>query len=278
MVNNLNFKEKLVNAIDETNSYVCVGLDTDIKKIPEFLRSESDPIFKFNQEIINATKERAAAYKLNIAFYEAAGEKGIQSLQKTIDIIPSSSVIILDAKRGDIGNTSFHYATAAFDIMKADSVTVNPYMGYDSVEPFFRFEGKGVILLCLTSNAGSSDFQQLVMHDGRPLYMHVAEQISSWEKKHPGQVGMVVGATHPTELKEIRKVAPNVPLLIPGVGAQKGNLQETVAAGIGKEKAPATINSSRGIIYSSSGKDFAEAASLSCGKLADQINQAIADI
>ncbi|MCP4728336.1 MAG: orotidine-5'-phosphate decarboxylase, partial [bacterium] len=263
----MNFIEKVKNAIEVSNSNVCVGLDTDIAKIPEFLKGSKNPIFDFNKEIIDHTKDDACAYKLNMAFYEAAGKSGMEALQKTVEYIPDHIVKIIDAKRGDIGNTSRLYAKAIFEVIGGDCITVNPYMGYDSIGPFLDFEDKGIFLLCLTSNKGSADFQQLQLENNTPLYMAVANKIAEWSEEHPGKIGMVVGATHPEELKTIRSAAPSLPFLIPGIGAQKGDLTGTVEAGIGAERAPALINSSRGIIYSSSDKDFAEAAGASCGKL-----------
>ncbi len=268
----MTFTEKVKTAIETSNSNVCVGLDTDIEKIPEFLKSGSDPIFEFNREIIDHTKDEACAYKLNMAFYEAAGKTGMDALQKTVEYIPGHIVKVIDAKRGDIGNTSRLYAKSIFDVIGGDCITVNPYMGQDSIGPFLDFDEKGIFLLCLTSNRGSADFQQLPMKNGSPLYMTVARTISRWSEEHPGKIGMVVGATHPEELKTIRNEAPGLPFLIPGIGAQKGDLVGTVEAGIGAGRAPALINSSRGIIYSSSGKDFAEAAGASCGKLKQEIN------
>ncbi|MFC1493456.1 orotidine-5'-phosphate decarboxylase, partial [candidate division KSB1 bacterium] len=205
----MTFCEKVKNAISVNNSNVCVGLDTDIAKIPEFLKGSNDSIFDFNKAIIDHTKDDAAAYKLNMAFYEAAGHSGLEALQKTVEYIPEHIVKIIDAKRGDIGNTSRLYAKAIFDEIGGDCITVNPYMGYDSIDPFLDFEDKGIFLLCLTSNKGSADFQKLSLEDNTPLYMAVARKISEWAEEHPGKIGMVVGATHPEELKTIRSAAPS---------------------------------------------------------------------
>ncbi|MFC1563888.1 orotidine-5'-phosphate decarboxylase [candidate division KSB1 bacterium] len=274
----MTFIEKVQRAISKKNSNVCVGLDTDIEKIPSFLKQEENPMLEFNKKIIDHTKENVCAYKLNMAFYEASGDLGMKALQETVEYIPEDIVTVIDAKRGDIGNTSKLYAKAIFDIIGGDCITVNPYMGYDSIEPFLDFEGKGIFLLCLTSNAGSSDFQKTPLVSGNPLYIEVAERIVEWSERHPGKIGMVVGATHPEDLKRLRDKAPSLPFLIPGIGAQKGDLKATVEAGIGKDKAPALINSSRGIIYSSSDKDFAEAAGATCGKLKEEINSVLSSI
>ena len=267
----MNFTERLKSVNQKKGSYVCVGLDTDVERIPDTVNGNTvERIVAFNKSIIEATSEYAGAYKFNIAFYEAAGMQGYEALQESLRCVPEDCIRILDAKRGDIGNTSARYARALFEILGADAVTVNPYLGYDSIEPFIQDEDKGVFVLCLTSNAGSADFQQLVLAGGRPLYMEVAQKISEWNTR--GNLGMVVGATHPEELARIRENAPDIPILIPGIGTQQGDLEKTVCAGIGKKKAPVLINSSRGIIYASSGDDFAEAAGMKCKKLRDAIN------
>ncbi|MCH7782668.1 orotidine-5'-phosphate decarboxylase [candidate division KSB1 bacterium] len=270
----MNFTERVKNVIDSKRSFVCVGLDTDIKLIPESISgSDEERIYAFNKSLIEATSEYASAYKLNSAFYEACGEQGYRALKRTIQIIPDDTITILDAKRADIGNSSALYARAAFDILKAESMTVNPYMGYDSIEPFMLNEERGVFILCLTSNPGSDDLQKLVLDDARLLFMETARKIVEWNKRK--NLGMVVGATHPRELAQIRKIAPDIPLLLPGIGAQQGDLEQTVRNAIGKQKAPAFINSSRGIIYASSGEDFARAAGKKCKKLRDSINAVI---
>jgi len=270
----MDFTEKLKNVIREKGSYVCVGLDTDNKKIPEAVTGDTgERIAAFNKSIIEATSDYACAYKCNIAFYEAAGIQGHEALHESLKFFPEDVLIIIDAKRGDIGNTSAQYARAVFDVLGAGAVTVNPYMGYDSIAPFIEYEDKGIFVLCLTSNAGSADFQKLSLSDGRPVYMEVARKITEWNTH--GNMGMVVGATHPEELANIRKIAPGIPILIPGIGAQKGDLEKTVRAGIGKSRALALVNSSRGIIYASSGEDFAEAAGKKCRELRDRINEVI---
>ena len=254
-------KEQLIQQIRSKNSYLCVGLDTDIDKIPKHLLSADDPIFEFNKQIIDATTNYAVAYKPNIAFYETQGSKGWESLQKTIEYIPKECFTIADAKRGDIGNTSAMYARAFFENMSFDSITVAPYMGRDSVEPFLNIGSKGhkwVILLAYTSNSGSADFQKLTIGDStNPLYQQVIATSKNWATDE--QLMYVVGATHPTEMKRIRELVPNHFLLVPGVGAQGGSLKDVSEAGLTKEVG-LLVNSSRGIIYSSTGKEFAATA------------------
>jgi orotidine-5'-phosphate decarboxylase len=254
-------RNELFQNIQKKQSYLCVGLDTDIQKIPSHLLQSEDPIFEFNKQIIDATHEFAVAYKPNIAFYEALGSKGWESLQKTLAYIPKECFTIADAKRGDIGNTSGLYARAFFDKKTSgldfDSVTVAPYMGEDSVKPFLDFEGKWVILLALTSNLGSVDFQQLSIGDNEKLYERVLKVSQQWAT--PDQIMYVVGATKATLLQEIRQIIPEHFLLVPGVGTQGGSLQEVSQFGMNSQ-CGLLVNSSRGIIYVSSGKDFAEKA------------------
>jgi len=250
-------KAELVHQIKSKNSYLCVGLDTDIKKIPPHLLKSEDPIFEFNKQIIDATIDYTVAYKPNIAFYETQGSKGWDSLQKTIEYIPKECFTIADAKRGDIGNTSAMYARAFFENMSFDSITVAPYMGRDSVKPFLQFEGKWVILLAYTSNSGSNDFQKLKI-DNTPLYEQVIATSSQWAGDD--KLMYVVGATHPEEMANIRSLVPNNFLLVPGVGAQGGSLKEVSAAALTKDVG-LLVNSSRGIIYASNDIDFAKEAS-----------------
>jgi len=269
----MNFTEKVLSAIKKKNSYVCVGLDTDVNRIPKSLYGKSfKRIFLFNRAIIEATEPYAIAYKFNSAFYESAGVTGIEALQESILLVPHTAITILDVKRGDIGSTAEHYASAAFDRFSADAVTVNPYLGLDSLEPFLKYKTKGVFVLCLTSNPGSRDFQQLKLADGNHLYCTVARKITDWNTHN--NLGLVVGATHPKELKEIRTIAQDMPFLIPGIGAQQGDLEKTVLAGLGKNKSPILINASRSIIYASSESDFAKAAQEQCKKLQNEINSA----
>jgi orotidine-5'-phosphate decarboxylase len=265
----MKFLEKLLFASRKNDSLVCVGLDTDEGKIPSFLKKEDDPTFTFNQRIIDSTRDLVCAYKPNLAFYEALGARGWETLKKTCEYIPSEIPIILDAKRGDIGNTAFMYAKALYDVLKADAVTVSPYMGRDAVLPFLEYENKGTFILCLTSNKGAADFQ-LATVEGRPLYELVAEKVLSWNEK--GNCGLVVGATYPEQLKRIRQIAPGLPFLIPGVGAQAGEIESTIKYGTDNRGELAIINSSRAILYASSGDDFAQAARNETLRLRDSIN------
>lgn len=265
-------REELYQQIIKKSSYLCIGLDTDITRIPSFLLKEEDPVYEFNKRIIEATKEFCVAYKPNLAFYESLGPKGLISLEKTMNLIPDTIFTIADAKRGDIGNTSEMYARTFYDYFHFDSVTVAPYMGKDSVTPFLR-EGKWVILLALTSNAGSMDFQlseisSPVTGKEEKLYEHVLRTSQKWADAD--RMMYVVGATHPDLLSSIRKIVPDHFLLVPGVGAQGGDLQEVSAAGMNKQ-CGLLVNSSRQIIYASNGADFAEAARAEASKTRDEM-------
>lgn len=262
--------EQLISEIKRKKSFLCVGLDVDIDKIPEFLLTEEDPIFSFNKAIIKATHQYAVAYKPNIAFYETYGIKGWQSLEKTINYLNEnhpSIFTIADAKRGDIGNTSAMYAKAFLEVMDFDAVTVAPYMGRDSVEPFLNFEGKHTILLALTSNEGAFDFQTKKVSDNY-LYEQVLETSKTW--KNSERLMYVVGATKAEYFGKIRKIVPNAFLLVPGVGAQGGSLQDVCRYGL-TDDIGLLINSSRGIIYASKEKDFADAAAREAEKLQQQM-------
>lgn len=251
--------QQLIAEIQKKKSFLCIGLDVDLEKIPQHLLAEEDPIFEFNKAIIDATHHLCVAYKPNTAFYEAYGLKGWQSLEKTIQYLNQNHpeiFTIADAKRGDIGNTSRMYAKAFLDDLGFDSVTVAPYMGKDSVEPFLEFEDKHTILLALTSNEGAFDFQTKNI-EGKEVYKHVLETSKSW--KNSENLMYVVGATKAEYLADIRKIIPNSFLLVPGVGAQGGNLQDVCKYGM-NDSVGLLINSSRGIIYASTGENFAEAA------------------
>lgn len=251
--------QQLHDQIQAKKSFLCIGLDVDLTKIPQHLLASEDPIFEFNKAIIDATHDLAVSYKPNTAFYEAYGIKGWQSLQKTINYINENHpeiFTIADAKRGDIGNTSTMYAKAFLEDLNFDSVTVAPYMGKDSVEPFLAFENKHTIMLALTSNEGAFDFQTKNV-EGKELYKTVIETSKTWKNAH--NLMYVVGATKAEYFTEIRKIIPNSFLLVPGVGAQGGSLQEVCKYGM-SENVGLLINSSRGIIYASNGLDFAEKA------------------
>jgi len=245
-------RTQLFEQIKKKRSYLCVGLDTDLNKIPKHLLSEADPVFSFNKIVIDATKDLCIAYKPNLAFYEALGPKGLESLQKTIEYIPDEIFTIADAKRGDIGNTSLMYAKAFYDELNFDAITLSPYMGEDSISPYLQYNDKWVILLALTSNKGSSDFQKLMIDD-KPLYDHVMYKSASWGSSD--QIMYVVGATQPDSLKIIRENFPDHFLLIPGVGAQGGDLEVISKNGFNSD-CGLIVNSSRGIIYGSDELDF----------------------
>ncbi len=253
----INPTTKIKEIQEKNNSMICVGLDLDRKKMPNEFSGSIKGMYDFAMQIIDATKDVVAAYKPNLAFYEELGGEGFSLLEKIISRIPDDIVVIADAKLGDIGNTASHYASAVFDKLKADWVTLNPYMGYDSIRPFLDFQGKGAFILCLTSNTGSRDFQ--LMHVvGKPIYMYVAEKVAYWNKE--SNLGLVVGATHPEQLGDIRNAAGEMPVLIPGVGAQGGSIEKAVLEGTKNFKAPALINVGRSVLYASQGADFASAA------------------
>ncbi len=265
---------EIVTQIRKKKSFLCIGLDVDLQKIPTFLLEKEDPIFEFNKAIIDATHHLCVAYKPNIAFYEAYGIKGWISLEKTIKYINQNHpeiFTIADAKRGDIGNTSSMYAKAFFEDLSFDSVTVAPYMGKDSVEPFLAFKNKHTILLALTSNAGAFDFQTKEI-DGKEVYKQVLETSKGWENSK--NLMYVVGATKASYLADIRKIIPESFLLVPGVGAQGGNLQEVCNYGM-TDQIGLLINSSRGILYASKQADFAEAAAKKASELQAQMGEVL---
>lgn len=249
-------RQDLVQLIRERKSYLCIGLDTDIQKIPKHLLSHADPIFAFNKAIIDATKDLCVAYKINTAFYECQGIRGWESLQRTVEYIPENIFTIADAKRGDIGNTSTYYAKTFFETYGFDSVTVAPYMGRDSVEPFLAFPGKWAIVLGLTSNAGSADFQQLPTGDAR-LYEKVMTTTAAWGSAD--NMMFVVGATQAAAVADIRKLVPDHFFLVPGVGAQGGSLKEISEKGM-NNAIGLLVNASRAVIYAGNGEQFAEDA------------------
>ncbi len=271
-------KQQLIDNIRRKQSFLCVGLDTDLAKIPEHLQGEDDPIFTFNKAIIDATAPYCVAYKPNAAFYEGEGISGIIALEKTIEYIRTKypdQFIILDAKRGDIGNTAERYAASAFKHLKANAITVAPYMGEDSVTPFLKYEGKWVILLALTSNKGSSDFQLLPNAEGERLFESVLRKSQQWASDE--QMMYVVGATQGKMFEDIRKIAPKHFLLVPGVGAQGGSLAEVVRYGM-TDECGLLVNSSRGIIFASGGTDFAEAARAEAKKIQTEMGGYLSEI
>lgn len=261
-------RQELIRQIREKRSFLCVGLDTDLDKIPAHLLQTEDPVFEFNKAIIDATRDLCVAYKPNIAFYEALGPKGWESLKKTIDYIPDHCMTIADAKRGDIGNTSTYYAKTFFEYLDCDAVTVAPYMGEDSVTPFQEFEDKWVILLALTSNKGALDFQFTTDASGEELYKKVLKKSSKWGSEN--NLMYVVGATRAEGIAEVRKLVPNHFFLVPGVGAQGGSLEDVAKYGW-NEDCGLLVNASRSIIYASNTSDFASEARKEAQKLQEEM-------
>ncbi len=265
-------KEELFKNILKKKSYLCIGLDTDIAKIPHHLQKYEDPVFEFNRQIIESTKDFCVAYKPNLAFYESRGPKGLESLEKTMKVIPPDQFTIADAKRGDIGNTSALYAKTFFDYFHFDAVTVAPYMGADSVTPFLGFRDRWVILLALTSNPGAMDFQTLPVRDNAELYETVILKSKEWGTEN--NLMYVTGATRADHFLHIRKLIPGHFLLVPGIGAQGGSLEEVSRCGMNKQ-CGLLVNSSRQIIYASSGTDFAEKAALEARRLQVQMEKCL---
>jgi orotidine-5'-phosphate decarboxylase len=264
------FAERLNQIISGKKSLLCIGLDTDMEHIPKILLSELDPLFSFNREIIEATADFASAYKINIAFYESLGMPGWELLEKTLAIMPREVVVIADAKRADIENSSRKYAETFFKSYDFDGITASPYMGLDSLIPFLEFEDKGIFILCLTSNSGSQDFQFLKV-DGEPLYLKVARKVVEWNFNY-GNCGLVVGGTHTIEISKIRDIAPDLPFLVPGIGAQGGNLDYVVKFATDKKGLSTLINASRSVVYANSDHNFAESARERAKHLRDHIN------
>lgn len=263
-------RDYLFDQIKFKKSFLCVGLDTDINRLPKHLLRLEDPIFEFNKAIIDATKDLCMAYKPNTAFYEALGPDGMESFHKSVNYIPEDIMIIADAKRGDIGNTSKLYARSFFDYYNVDALTVAPYMGSDSVKPFLVYEGKWVIILGLTSNAGSADFQQKSLDNGKYLYEEVLEVAATYGNSD--NTMFVVGATKTDYIANIRKIVPNHFFLVPGIGAQGGDLQEVCRVGM-NDHVGLIVNSSRSILYASDGEDFAEQARLKAQELQSSMQE-----
>jgi len=283
----MDFKQKLDNITKKNDSLVCVGLDSAFDKLPESIKSHEHQQFAFNKAIIDATHDLVCAYKPNPAFYEARGDIGIKELKLTCDYLKKTYPeipIILDAKRGDIGNTNEGYAAYVFDYLQADAITVMPYMGIESLSVFFNHEGKGIIVGCHSSNPGAKEFQEKLFfperpegvegdnHKPKPLYHIVAEEIMKQHGDNPNAM-IFMGATFPEELGTIREIIGDMTILAPGVGAQEGVLEKVVRAGVNSQKAGLIINSSRGIIFASTGEDFAEKAREETEKLRDEINK-----
>lgn len=271
----MNFKQKLETIVKKNNSLLCIGLDSDIEKIAEHIRKGEHPQSTFNKAIIDETADLVCAYKPNTAFYEARGKAGIEALKMTCDYIREEYPdipIILDAKRGDIGSTNEGYVKFAYDYLGADGITLHPYLGKEALKPFLDRKDKSVFIICRTSNPGAREFQDLSV-DGKPLYQIVAEKVVK-EWNYNGNCGLVVGATYPTELEIVRRIAGDgFPLLIPGIGAQGADLEKTVRAGVDVNGLNAVINSSRSIIFAGSGTEFAQKAAVEAEKLKNEINK-----
>jgi orotidine-5'-phosphate decarboxylase len=270
MISKIPFLKKLKDISRKNNSLLCIGLDVDPLQVPESLYRWGDPQFEFNRAIIDATKDLVCAYKLNISFYESVGEHGWYTVHQTLARIPEEIVTIGDGKRGDIANSSERQAHLICNDWEFGASTVNPYMGYDSVEPFLRRKDQCAFVLAVTSNPGAKDFQYLKA-GGKPLYEHVVAKARKWNTKK--NVGLVVGATRPAEMKRIRKLAPELPFLIPGIGKQKGDLEAAVRYGCDKRGELAVVNIGRSIIYASTGDDFAEKARAVALKYRDEMNR-----
>lgn len=269
----MNFLTTLEKSIYANNSLLCIGLDTDFEKLPTSIRKQHEPIFAFNKAIIDATSTLVCSYKIQIAYYASLGIPGIQALIQTIHHIHTyypDLPVILDAKRGDVGETSEKYAQEAFDSIEADALTVNPYLGKDALLPFLKRKEKGIIVLCRTSNKGAADFQDLIT-DEETVYLKVAKAVAQWNAEF-GNCLLVVGATWPEDMKKIRAVSPEMFFLVPGIGAQGGNLEQTLRAGLREDKSGLIIHAARSIIYASSGVDFAEKAREEALKLRNLIN------
>lgn len=289
----MSFREKLKITVKKNNSLLCIGLDTDTNKIPKHLSDKGNTVFEFNKAMIDNTHDLVCCYKANIAYYSSQGTKGLESLIKTIRYSHDKYTnipVILDAKRADIGSTSEQYAREVFDVIDADAVTINPYLGSDAVEPFLKHKDRGIIILCRTSNPGASDFQDLIVspqvpienhlggglartpRENEPLYLKVAEKVVEWNKKY-GNCLMVVGAGWPEEMKKIREIAREMFFLVPGIGTQGGDLENTLKSGLTQDKLGLIIHSARAIIYASSEKDFAEKARVKAIETKDNINR-----
>lgn len=269
------FAERTVEASKRANSLVCVGLDPDFNRFPAHLRElgPKEAIIRFNQAIIDATKDVACAFKPNLAFYLAYGVAGIEALVETRALIPLETPAILDCKAGDVASTASRYARGFFDEWKFDAVTVNPFLGEDSLAPFLAYPERGVLVLCKTSNPGGGEWQDLkVGEGGEPLFLKLAERIARWSRDYPASLGLVVGATYPEQLAQVRQRCPTLPILLPGIGAQSGDLQAAVASGLDASGGGLIVTASRSIIYAGSGADFAERARIAAITLRDDIN------
>lgn len=271
----MTFTDRLRAVQQETDSLLCIALDTDLRKLPASIGTSHDAASTFNARIIEATHDLVCAYKLNLAFYEGMGEHGWRILRQTLAAIPPDVVTIADGKRGDIGNSSELYARSSIEELGFQASTVHPYMGFDSIEPFLRHPGHGVFVLALTSNPGAKDFQYMTVN-GKPLYERVVAKAKKWNTG--GNVGLVVGATRPAQLRKIRTLAPHLPLLIPGIGTQGGDVRQAVRNGCDSTGTLALLTVGRSVLYASTGNDYATAARAATVALRDDINRARAEL
>lgn len=268
------FLDLLLDTTRRNRSLLCVGLDPDPRKIPARLQAARDPVYAFCSAIVEATADLVCAFKPNIAFFEALGTSGYATLQTLMRSIPADIPVILDAKRGDIGSTAQAYARAAFEVFGAHAVTLNPYLGHDSLEPFLRYSDRGCIVVCKSSNRGSADIQDLQLASGGPLYLEVARRAHDEWNTH-GNIGLVVGATHPSELAQVRRLCPNLPILVPGIGAQGGDLAASVRNAVDSQGERAIITASRSVMYAADDDRFADAARQEAARLREAIQAAI---
>jgi orotidine-5'-phosphate decarboxylase len=267
------FRARLDERAARVDSLLCIGLDPAIGRMPTGISDDADGVIEFCERLIMATAEFALAYKPNLAFFLAYGADGLDALYTVRDMIPTEIPVILDCKIGDIGSTATAYATAWFDTLDVDAITVHPYLGEDSLEPYLTRSDKGVIVLAKTSNPGSGDLQDKKLADrNEPLYRYVARRAAAWDALYPASVGLVVGATWPAQLREVRELAPEVPILLPGLGTQGGDLKASLRAGLLADGTGVLCSASRGIMYASSGTDFADAARSAAHRLRDDIN------
>lgn len=275
----MRFGDRLAAVVERNSSLLCVGLDPDVQRFPLHLQSRPNAIIAFNRAIIEATADLVCAFKPNLGFFLAHGEAGIQALVETRRMVPAHIPVILDAKVGDIASTAEAYARAYFDLWGFDAVTAHPFLGGDSLVPWLGYQDRAVFILAKTSNPGGGDLQDLVVEEGsvrEPLYLHVAARVARWQEQY-GTCGLVVGATYPRQLGEIRQRCPDLPILVPGIGAQSGDLAATLGAGLDAQGSGLLINASRAVLYASNGEDFAEAARGAALHLRDQINRIRAD-
>jgi orotidine-5'-phosphate decarboxylase len=270
----VSFLDRLQGAAHTNASWLCVGLDPDPALVPPHLKTDdaSEWVPRFLHGIVDATRDLVCCYKPNIAFFEALGMPGQRALRTLLQLIPEDIPVLIDAKRGDTPQTMLAYARAIFEELDVDAVTVNPYLGRDSLEPFFSYPGRGVFVLCKTSNPGAVEIQDLVVEGSEPLFLHIARRAVTWEQH--GTLGLVVGATYPADVAAVRQIAPRAPILLPGVGAQAGDLERSVQAGLDADGGGALVNASRTILYASAGSDWQSAARAEADRLRGAINAA----